>query len=140
MHSPLIKFCPTFRSFWLCLIVLATIICLDDVFLLKAMTGVALNIFPNLLLIFNICQCLFITYRIFGKVGLYVTDDGIAFFVTALVMINRVDLSRLSTFSIWFQIMFSLYPFSMNRLTKSFHSCFFYSSKVEQTPSFLIPN
>ena len=31
-------------------------ICLSDVFLRKAMTGVALNKFPNVLLIFNICN------------------------------------------------------------------------------------
>ena len=41
---------------------------------------------------------------IFGKVGLYVTENG-----TALVLFNRVDLSRLSTFLTWFQMMFSLY-------------------------------
>ena len=42
----------------------------------KAMTGVALNTLPNVLLIFNICQCLIISL-IFGKVGLYVTKNGI---------------------------------------------------------------
>ena len=107
-------------------------ICLNDVFLRKAMTGVALNTFPNVLLIFNICQCLLIIYLMFGKVGLYVTENGFTFFHTALVLFNRVDLSRLSTFSIWIRMMFPLYRFSTNRLTKSFE-CFLYSSKVEQT-------
>ena len=113
MHSPLVAFCLTFSSFWLCLIVFVPMICLNDVFLRKAMTGVALNTFPNVLLIFNICQCLLIISLIFGKVGLYVTENGIMFFRTALVLFNRVDLSRLSTFSIWFR-MFFLYPFSIN--------------------------
>ena len=96
------------------------------------MNGVALITFPNVLFIFNICQYLLIISLIFGKVGLYVTENGIIFFRAALVLFNRVDLSRLSTFSIWFRIMFSLYPFSRNRLTKSFE-CFWYSSKVKQT-------
>ena len=46
------------------------------------MTGVALNPFPNVLLIFNICQCLLIVFSmIFGKVGLYVTEKRIRSFV-----------------------------------------------------------
>ena len=65
------------------------------------MIGVALNIFPNVLLIFNICQCLLIISLIFGKVALYVTENGITFFRTALVLFSRVDISRLSAFSIW---------------------------------------
>ena len=105
----------------------------NDVFLRKAMTGVALNTFPNVLLIFNICQCLLMISLIFGKIGLYVTENGITFFRTALVLFNRVDFSRLSTFSIWFRIIFfSLYPFSTNRLSNSFES-FLYLSKVEET-------
>ena len=96
------------------------------------MTGVALNTFPNVLLIFNLCQCLLITYLISGKVGLYVTDNRIAFFRTVSVLFNRVDLSRLSAFSIWFRMTFSLYRSSTNRLTKSLEF-FLYSPKVEQT-------
>ena len=104
---------------------------LNDVFLRKAMTGVALNTFLNVLLI-NICQSLLIISLIFGKAGLYVTENGIKFFRTAFVLFSRVVLSRLPTFSIWFRMMFSLYSFSTNRLTKSFE-CFLNSSKVEQT-------
>ena len=115
MHSPLVAFCLTFSSFSLCLTVFVPMIFLNDVILRKAMTGVAFNTFPNVLLLFNICRCLLIISLIFGKVGLYVTENGITFFRTALVLFNRVDLSRLSTFSIWFQMMFSLYPFSINR-------------------------
>ena len=122
----------TFRSFWLWLIVSVPIICLNDVLLWKTLTGVALNTFPNVLLIFNICQFLLITFLMFGNIRLYLTENGITFFHAALVLFNRVVLSRLSTFSIWLQMMFSLYPFSMNRLTKSFE-CFLYSPKVEQT-------
>ena len=40
------------------------------------MDGVALNIFPNVLLIFNIRQSLLIIYLLCGKVGLYVTENG----------------------------------------------------------------
>ena len=52
-------------------------ICLKDVFLRKAITGVGLNTFPNVLLIFNIFPCLLIIYLIFGKVGLNVNKNGI---------------------------------------------------------------
>ena len=110
--------------------------CLNYVLLGKAVTGVALNTFPNVLLIFNICQYLSIISLIFGKLGLYVTENGITFFRTALVLFNRVDLTRLSTFSIWFRMMFSFYPFSTNRLIKSFECCL-YSSKVIKHVTFL---
>ena len=115
--------------FWLWLIVFEPMICLNDVFLRKAVIGVALNTFPNLLLISNICQCLLINFVEFGKIGLYVTKNGITIFRTTLVLFNRVDLSGLSTFSIWFQMMLSLYSFFTNRFTKSFE-CFLYL-KVE---------
>ena len=77
-------------------------LCLNDVFLRKSMTGVALITFPNVLLIFNICQCLLIISLIFGNVLLYVTENGITIFGTALGLFNSVDLSRLSSSSIWF--------------------------------------
>ena len=54
MRSRLVTFCLAFKSFWLPLIVFVPVICLNDVFLRKVMTGVALNTFPNVLLIFNI--------------------------------------------------------------------------------------
>ena len=72
------------------------------------MTGVALNTFPNVLLIFNVCQCLLIVSMILGKVELYVTKNAITFLSAALVLFDRADLSRLSTFSIWFRMTFSL--------------------------------
>ena len=83
-------------------------ICLKDVYLRKAMTGVALNTFPNVLLIFNVCQCLLIVSMILGIVELYVTENAITFLSAALVLFDRDDLSRLSTFSIWFRMTFSL--------------------------------
>ena len=98
MHSPLVAFCLIFSSFWLFLIVSVPMICLNNAFLWKAMTGAALNTSPNVLLIFNICQCILIISLIFGKVTLYVTENRITFSNVALVLFNRVDLSRLSTF------------------------------------------
>ena len=75
MHSPLVTFSLTFRSVWLCLIVFVPMIFLNDVFLRKAMIGIALNLFPNVLLKFNVCQCLLIISLIFGKVGLHVIEN-----------------------------------------------------------------
>ena len=75
MHSPLVTFSLTFESVWLCLIVFVPMICLNDVFLRKAMTGIALNLFPNVLLKFNVCQCLLIISLIFVKVGLHVIEN-----------------------------------------------------------------
>ena len=53
------------------------LIYLNDVFLRKAETGAALNAFPNVLLIFHMCQCVLIISLVFGKVGLYVTETGV---------------------------------------------------------------
>ena len=53
MHFSLVAFWLAFRSFWLCLIVFVRMICLNDVFLWKAMTGIALITFPNELMIFK---------------------------------------------------------------------------------------
>ena len=69
---------------------------------------------------------------IFGKVVLYVTENRTAFFRTASVLFNTVDLAKLSTLSVWFGMLFSLYPFSTNRLTKTLEY-FLYSLKVEQS-------
>ena len=54
----------------------------------KSMTGVALNTSQNILLVFNIRHFLLIISLIFGKVGLYVTENEITFFRTALVLFN----------------------------------------------------
>ena len=40
----------------------------------------------QILLIFNICYCLLIIYLMFGKVGLYATENGITFFRTAFLL------------------------------------------------------
>ena len=93
INFPLVTFCLTFRSFWLWVIVFVPMFCLNDLFLQKAMNGVALNTFLNVLLIFNICQCLSIIYPIFGKVGRYITKNGITFFHTALVLFTRENWS-----------------------------------------------
>ena len=132
VYFRLVAFYLTFRSFWSSLIVFLPIICLNDVFLRKAMTGVALDTFPNVLLIFNICHCLLMISLIFGKAVLYVTGNGTAFFRTASVLFNTIYLAKLSTLSIWFGIMFCFYPFSTDRLTKTLE-CFLFSLKVEQT-------
>ena len=137
MRSSLVTFCLVFRRFCLPPIVFVPMICLNDVFLRKVMAGVALNTFPNVLLIFNICQCLLMIFLIFGKVVPYVTENGIAFLDTASVLLNRVDLAKLSTLSIWFRIMFSLNPFSTNCLTKTLKR-FLYSSNIEKHVLFLM--
>ena len=87
MHSPLVAFYLTFRSFWLWLIVFIAMICLNDVCLRKAMTGVALNIYWYLIYI-NILKWLLVIFLIFGKVQLYVTENRIMFFRTPLVLFN----------------------------------------------------
>ena len=56
IHPPLVAFCLTFRSSSLCLIVFIPTICLNGVFLRKAMTDVTLNTSPNVLLIFNVIE------------------------------------------------------------------------------------
>ena len=81
-----------------------------DVFLQNTITGVVLNASPKVLLMFNICQCI---------VGLYVAENGITFFRTVLILLNKIDLSRLSAVWILFRMMFSMYPFPTIRLTKS---------------------
>ena len=104
MYSPLIQFRLTCRSFWLLIIVFAPMTCPNDVFLQKAMTGVALNTALTVLLIFILCQCLLIIPHISRKIVLYVTKYGTKFFRTALVLFNRDYLSRLCNFSMWFRI------------------------------------
>ena len=125
MYSLLVTFCLTFSSFWLCLIVFASMICLNDVFLRTALTGVSLNTFPNALLIFSIYQCLLMVSLIFREVGLYCYTYV---FLYCINIFNRVHLSKLPTFLIWFR-MFSLYPFSTNHFTKLLE-CYGYSSKT----------
>ena len=70
IYSHFLTFCLTFRSFWLSLIVFAPIVCLNDVYLQKAMISVVLNPSMNVFLIFNMCQCLLIISLIFGIIGL----------------------------------------------------------------------
>ena len=98
------------------------------VFLRKAMTGVALNTFPSILLIFNICQCRLIASLIFDKVRLFVTKNVITFFRIASDLFNRIffNFFELVSNDVFF------YPFSTSHLTKLFE-CFLYTSKVEQT-------
>ena len=60
MYSPLVQFSLICRRFWLGSIVFAPMTCPNDVFLWNAMTGVALNTVPSVLLIFNIRQFLLI--------------------------------------------------------------------------------
>ena len=64
--------------------------CFNNVFMWKAIAGVALNTFPNVLLIFNISQCLVIISLIFCKIELYVTENGITLFCTALVLFDEL--------------------------------------------------
>ena len=70
IYSHFLTFYLTFRSFWLSLIVFAPIVCLNDVYLQKDMIAVVLNPSLNVLLIFNMCQCLLIISLIFGIIGL----------------------------------------------------------------------
>ena len=94
IHSPLIAFCFTWRSFWLSLIVFVPISYLSKVFLRKTLTGVTLNTFPNLLLIFNICKCLLMISLIFCKIGLYASKNEVTFLLlhqfclTELISLN----------------------------------------------------
>ena len=53
----------------------------NDVFLWKAVTGVALNTSPNVLLIFNTFQCLLIISHIFGKMYYKLPNMELSFFV-----------------------------------------------------------
>lgn len=78
--------------------VLASILCLNDVFLRKSMTVVTLNTSVNVLLIFNKYQRLLMISLIFCKVELYVTQNEITFYHTASVLFDRAHLSRLPTF------------------------------------------
>ena len=128
MHSSLNTFCLTVRNFWLSLYLYQCFV-LTMYFYGRLWLVLLWIHFRMYYWYFNICQCLLIISLIFGKVGLYVTENGITFFNTVLVLFNRIDLSILSTFSISFRMMFSLYLFSTNCLTKSFE-CFLYSSKV----------
>ena len=127
--SHFVPFALTFRSFLLFLIAFTPMVCLNDASFRKAMICVAFNPYLNVLLIFNMCHYWLIIYLIFGIVGLLCYRNGIMFFHTALVLINRADLSSLSTFLILLQMMFLFYLFYTNRLIKSFESL-----EVEQAP------
>ena len=56
----------------------------------------------KLLLMFNMCQCLFIIPFMFGSTELYVTGDGIESLRLGLQFFKSNDLSRWSTLSICF--------------------------------------
>lgn len=61
---------------------------IKNILLQNAITDVALNTSPNVLLRFNICQFFVIIYLIFVKVGPYVTKNRITFFCTAIALLN----------------------------------------------------
>ena len=84
-----------------CLNCIYTMVCLNEAFLWNAINGTALNASSNVLLMLNI-KCL-----IFGAWWgfTYVTENGITYhFRTVLLLFNRFDLFRMSTFLIWFII------------------------------------
>ena len=65
VHSPSVSFGVFFINFRLPLVVFAPMICLNDVFLRNAITVVVLNTSPNVLSMFDICQCFLISSLIF---------------------------------------------------------------------------
>ena len=91
------------RHFWLFLIVFVPINCFKLVFLQKSIMGCKLvSISLKVLLMLNVCQCLFIISFIFGSTGLYVNRNGIVSLRLALQCFRRNDLSRWLTLSICF--------------------------------------
>ena len=93
-------------------------------------------LFLKLLLMFNMCQYLFINSFMFGRTGLYVTENGIEPLGSGLQCLKSNDLSRWSTLSICFLTIDSLQPFSKSSFQQALYSissweCFLYSSKVE---------
>ena len=92
-------FCLAFRGFWLCLIVFVPMTYINEVFLWKAMIGVALNTFPNVLLILEINHWLLIVSVIFVKVRHIVlkmeSNYWKMFFCTALILFKRAGLPKL---------------------------------------------
>ena len=106
--------CVGVRNFWLFL-VFVPISCFKLVFLQKAIISCGLlNISLKLLPRFNMCQCLFIIYFMFGSSELYVTENGIESLRLDLQFFISNDLSRGSTLSICFLTVDSLQPFSTN--------------------------
>ena len=84
-----------------CLNCIYTMVCLNEAFLRNAINGTALNPSSIVLLMLNI-RCL-----IFGAWWgfTYVTENGITYyFPTVLLLFNRFDFFRMSTFLIWFII------------------------------------
>ena len=93
-------------------------------------------LFLKLLLMFNMCQYLFINSFMFGRTGLYVTENGIESLGSGLQCLKSNDLSRWSTLSICFLTIDSLQPFSKSSFQQALYSissweCFLYFSKVE---------
>ena len=127
MHTSLVKFCLTFRSFWLWLTVFVTMICLNDVFFCKAITVVALIAFPNVLLIFNIYQCSLIIYLIFGKVELCYGKWNYVF----LYCINFIQISENDFFGNWIAMnVLICYREELKKIfLKSYQVCLTYTEK-----------
>ena len=93
-------------------------------------------LFLKLLSMFNMCQYLFINSFMFGRTGLYVTENGIESLGFGSQCLKSNDLSRWSTLSICFLTIDSLQPFSKSSFQQALYSissweCFLYSSKVE---------
>ena len=111
MHSPLVTFCLSFRSFWLCLTVVV------PMKVMKVITRVALNTFPNLQLIFNICKCL----------------STISYLLKLDIMLTKLELCFSALTHFYLTGLISLdCPLSTNPFTKSLER-FLYLSKVQQT-------
>ena len=89
-----------------------------------------LNISLKLLLMLNMCQCLFIISFIFGSTGLYVNENGTVSLRLGLEYFKSNDLSRWSNLSTGFLTVDSLLPFLKNLFIRSW-KCFLYSSKAE---------
>ena len=101
--------CADVRNFWLFLIVFVLISCFKLKFLRKGiMSWKLLNISLKLLSIFNMCQCLFIIFFMFGSTELYVTKNGIESLRLGLRCFKSNDLSRWSTLSVCFPTVDSL--------------------------------
>ena len=71
--------------------------CFKRAFLRKAIMSCELDISLKLLLMFNMCQCLFIISSMFGSTELYVTEIGIESLRLGLQFFKSNNLSSWST-------------------------------------------